>query len=34
MKKIIGTSKVLHQNLPNNLKINKESITDKKNYCR
>ena len=30
MKEIIGKSKVFHQNLPNNLKINKKSITDKK----
>ena len=30
MKEIIGRSKVFHQNLPNNLKINKKSITDKK----
>ena len=30
MKEIIGKSKVIHQNLPNNLKINKTSITDKK----
>ena len=34
MKEIIGKSKVFHQNLPNNLRINKTSITDKKNYCR
>ena len=30
MKKITGKSKVFHQNLPNNLKMNKKSITDKK----
>ena len=30
MKEIIGKSKVFHRNLPNNLKINKKSITDKK----
>ena len=30
MKEIIGKSKVFHQNLPNNLKINKKLITDKK----
>ena len=31
MKEIIGKSnKVFHQNLPNNLKINKKSITDEK----
>ena len=30
MKEIIGKSKVFHQNLPNNLSINKTSITDKK----
>ena len=30
IKEIIGKSKVFHQNLPNNLKINKKSITDKK----
>ena len=30
MKKIIGKSKVFHQNLPNNLRINKRSIPDKK----
>ena len=30
MKEIIGKSKVFRQNLPNNLKINKKSITDKK----
>ena len=30
MKEIIGKSKVFHQNLPNNLRINKTSITDKK----
>ena len=30
MKEIIGKSEVFHQNLPNNLKINKISITDKK----
>ena len=30
MKEIIGKSKVFHQNLPNNLKINKKSITNKK----
>ena len=30
MKEITGRSKVFHQNLPNNLKINKKSITDKK----
>ena len=29
MKKINGKSKVFHQNLPDNLKTNKESITDK-----
>ena len=34
IKEIIGKSKVFRQNLPNNLKINKKSITDKKNYCR
>ena len=34
MKEIIGKRKVFRQNLPNNLKINKKSITDKKNYCR
>ena len=31
MKEIIGKSKVFQQNLPNNLRINKTSITDKKN---
>ena len=30
MKEIIGKSKVFYQNLPNNLRINKTSITDKK----
>ena len=30
MKEIIGKSKVFHQNLPNNLRINKTSIIDKK----
>ena len=30
MKEIIGKSKVFHQNLPNKLRINKTSITDKK----
>ena len=30
IKEIIGKSKVFHQNLPNNLKINKKSITDEK----
>ena len=30
MKEIIGKSKVFHQNLPNNLKTNKTSVTDKK----
>ena len=30
MKEIIGKCKVFRQNLPNNLKINKKSITDKK----
>ena len=30
MKELIGKSKVFHQNLTNNLKINKNSITDKK----
>ena len=30
MKEIIGKSKVFQQNLPNNLRINKTSITDKK----
>ena len=30
MKEIIGKSKVFYQNLPNNLRINKISITDKK----
>ena len=29
MKEIIGKSKVFHQNLPNNLKISKTSVTDK-----
>ena len=29
MKEIIGKSKVFKQNLPNNLRINKTSITDK-----
>ena len=28
MKEIIGKSKVFHQNLPNNLRLNKTSITD------
>ena len=32
MKEIIGKSKAFHQNLPNNLRINK-SITDKKNIA-
>ena len=30
MKEIIGKAKVFHQNLPNNLRINQTSITDKK----
>ena len=30
MEEITGKSKVFHQNLPNNLKINKTSITVKK----
>ena len=30
MKEIDGKSKVFHQNLPNNLRISKTSITDKK----
>ena len=34
MTEIIGKSKVFHQNLPYNLRINKTSITDKKNYRR
>ena len=29
MKEIIGKSKVFHQNLPNNLKTSKTSVTDK-----
>ena len=29
MKEIIGRSKAFHQNLPNNLRISKISITDK-----
>ena len=34
MKEIIEKSKVFHQDLPNNLRINKTSITEKKNYYR
>ena len=30
MKDIIAKSEVFHQNLPNKLRINKTSITDKK----